>query len=62
MFVLSDCGDPTPANGQATYRNGTLVNDTAAITCNTGYSLSGSSTITCSNAGWDDEPTCTIQG
>ena len=52
-----------PSNGQVSVRDNT-VGGVATYTCNTGYSLFGSTTRTCRNDGtWSgDEPVCELQG
>ena len=45
-----------PANGMVTVM-GTSVGDTASYTCNDGFELIGSMSVTCTNDGtWSDEP------
>ncbi|XP_064387710.1 sushi, von Willebrand factor type A, EGF and pentraxin domain-containing protein 1-like isoform X5 [Halichondria panicea] len=53
------CGDPpTIPNGFKTF-TGTTFGETATYTCNTGYQLLGSSTVTCQASGsWSTAPTC----
>ena len=53
------CGNPPPVdNGLRTFR-GTLYQDTATYSCNSGYLLSGSATVTCQASGsWSTRPTC----
>ncbi len=53
------CGDPpTIPNGSRTFTV-TTFGGTATYTCNTGYQLSGSSTVTCQASGsWSTVPTC----
>ncbi len=63
MFVSTSvaipCGDPpTIPNGFRTFM-ATTFGYTATYTCNTGYQLSGSSTVTCQASGsWSTIPTC----
>ena len=61
-FYPVDCGSATPSNGQAVTLSGTIFNQTANISCNAGYTLNGSTTITCTETGWDSLPTCEIRG
>ena len=61
-FIVSVGGCPTlddPANGMVSV-TGTETGDTATYTCNAGYELIGSMTLTCLSSGsWSDEPpTC----
>lgn len=49
-------------NGVATFNSGTTLNQTASVTCNTGYNLTGPDSLTCTSDGWDANVTCTIQG
>ncbi|XP_070546178.1 C4b-binding protein beta chain-like isoform X2 [Ptychodera flava] len=57
----ADCTDPgaAPTNGQktgATYTHGSTV----TYTCDTGYTLSATGDLTCSDGSWDNQvPTCT---
>ena len=45
-----------PANGMVTVM-GTSVGDTASYTCNDGFELIGSMSVTCTSDGtWSDEP------
>lgn len=58
-----DCGDPTPANGQAALESGkTTLGSNATVSCNTGYDVNGVEQITCMAAGWSSLPSCQIQG
>uniref|UniRef100_A0A9J2PD48 Sushi domain-containing protein n=1 Tax=Ascaris lumbricoides TaxID=6252 RepID=A0A9J2PD48_ASCLU len=66
----ADCfsGPMTPANGQISYSNGMLFGPfpsgtVAMLTCNFGFTASGSTTSTCSNGAWNPPtmPQC-IQG
>ena len=58
-FRVSDCGNPSPANGQANTPDGTTYGSAATITCDSGYVLNGSSYLTCRNgSNWSDTPTC----
>ena len=56
-FSKALCPDlSTPANGMVTVM-GTSVGDTASYTCNDGYELIGSMSVTCTSDGtWSDEP------
>ncbi|XP_053398307.1 CUB and sushi domain-containing protein 1-like [Mercenaria mercenaria] len=58
---IKDCGDATPVNGEASYSAGTTLGETATVTCNSGYDLTGLSSLTCTDSGWDDTPICVIQ-
>lgn len=64
MFLLcfTDCGDPSPQYGNATYPDGTTVNQTATVQCYEGYTLVGNSNITCLEDGWNEHPQCSLQG
>ncbi len=57
--VAGPCGDPpTIPNGSRTF-TGTTFGETATYTCDNGYQLSGSSTVTCQASGsWSPAPTC----
>lgn len=61
-LIFPDCGDPSPTNGIANTPAGTTFDETATISCNPGYDVSGSSTLICLDSGWNDTATCTIQG
>ena len=56
------CGPPpdAPANGQNGTFNNTTFMSTVTYSCNTGYNLQGSSTLTCNASGqWSPSvPTC----
>ena len=54
-----DCGaPPTVTNGSRTFTS-TTFSSTASYSCNSGYTRSGSGTLTCSAAGsWGTPPTC----
>ena len=56
-FSKALCPDLSyPANGVVTVM-GTSVGDTASYTCNDGYELIGSMSVTCTSDGtWSDEP------
>jgi formylglycine-generating enzyme len=55
-----DCGTPpTVTNGTHTFTT-TTTGSMASYNCNSGYTLSGSATLTCSATGsWGTAPTCT---
>ncbi|WAR08474.1 CSMD1-like protein [Mya arenaria] len=40
---------------------GTTFGQTATVGCNSGYNISGPSSLTCSHNGWSDAPTCDLQ-
>lgn len=59
---ITDCGPlKNPINGVVLYV-GTTYRDTASFTCNTGYSLIGSTMVTCQAGGmWSNvPPTCSL--
>ncbi|KAH3735246.1 hypothetical protein DPMN_041709 [Dreissena polymorpha] len=58
---IRDCGSPAPENGRAYTPYGTTENQTAAISCNSGYNLNGSSSLTCFDSGWSGKPNCIIK-
>ena len=61
MVAVTGCRTPTqPTQGSFTI-SGSGIGPRATFTCNPGYTLSGSATITCQNTGqWSpSEPTCT---
>ncbi|XP_053398439.1 sushi, von Willebrand factor type A, EGF and pentraxin domain-containing protein 1-like [Mercenaria mercenaria] len=59
---LRDCGDPTPINGKTSTPFSTTFGDTVTVSCNPGYNINGSSSLTCQHTGWSDTPTCDIKG
>lgn len=60
---VSDCGDPSPVNGTSNIPTGTTFGDAAILSCDTGYTLIGSTFISCEETGnWSDYPTCEIIG
>lgn len=62
MKSFVDCGNPAPENGKALLPSGTLLNATAAVSCNTGYEIKGDNMITCLDTGWSDSPLCELLG
>ena len=59
---ITYCSDPmSPANGNVSYTS-LSVNSSVYFTCNTGYTLTGNTNITClTNTQWSNViPTCTI--
>ena len=60
----TDCGTPTISFGSVdTSTSGTEYQADATVTCNTGYTQSGGTTISCQDTGiWSTGPTCTIKG
>ena len=56
-FLTALCPDLSdPANGTVTVM-GTSVGDTASYTCNDGFELIGSMSVTCTSDGtWSDQP------
>lgn len=60
---VSDCGDPSPVNGISDIPKGTTFGEVAILSCDAGYTLTGSKFITCDETGsWSDYPTCEIKG
>ena len=58
-----DCGSLTdPANGQVNHTTGTILEQTATYSCNTGYNLVGDSTRTCQATGVWSGSEHTVQG
>ena len=58
-----DCGSRSIENGEFVAASGTLLDSTATQSCNTGYTLTGTETITCLDSGWSDAAvTCTVVG
>ena len=63
LLAETDCGDPAPDNGSSNTPKGTTYGETAIISCDEGYVLSGSAFITCEESGnWSDVATCQIKG
>ncbi|XP_053387660.1 deleted in malignant brain tumors 1 protein-like [Mercenaria mercenaria] len=60
---VKDCGYPSaPYADMSLSDNKTTYGETVLVTCWTGYTLSGSSTVKClSNGSWEMMPTCTIE-
>ena len=59
VYSVSDCGSPSPVNGQAVTPDGTTYGSAATITCDSGYALVGNSYLTCQNgSSWSQTPTC----
>ncbi|XP_052238372.1 sushi, von Willebrand factor type A, EGF and pentraxin domain-containing protein 1-like [Dreissena polymorpha] len=57
----SDCGNPTPKNGIASYTDTTL-DAVALLSCNDGYNNNGKSVIECLTTGkWNESANCTIK-
>ncbi|PAV89388.1 hypothetical protein WR25_11928 isoform C [Diploscapter pachys] len=63
------CANPIILNGQVTYSQGSSFEPTkqsgttATVTCQVGYSISGSGTTTCSNGAWNPPlGTCNLGG
>lgn len=55
----SDCRHQTITNGQMHAPGGTTFGKTATISCNNGYTLSGSAVVTCLSSGsWDGRASC----
>lgn len=62
FLCFTDCGIPVVENAQIIVSNGTVNGSVAEVTCNEGYSQSGSSVITCLDDGWNYDVACEIQG
>ncbi|XP_052238371.1 sushi, von Willebrand factor type A, EGF and pentraxin domain-containing protein 1-like [Dreissena polymorpha] len=58
---IRDCGDPSPTYGYANIATGTTEGSQAQLLCNTGYTLNGSDSVTCTETGWDGQALCNIQ-
>ena len=57
---LNDCGPLfDPENGNVDTSDGTLEGDVASYECDSGFTLEGVSSRTCTASGWSDkEPSC----
>ncbi|XP_052809396.1 CUB and sushi domain-containing protein 3-like [Mya arenaria] len=53
-----DCGSPAATNGA--YSGGTLYDQTATLSCDTGYNLQGPEVVYCDVTGWNGTATCNI--
>jgi hypothetical protein len=61
--VCLDCGSPPTQGGTASTPKGTTYGEVAIISCNDGYTLNGTSFITCeANGNWSTLPKCIIKG
>ncbi|XP_060568314.1 CUB and sushi domain-containing protein 1-like [Ruditapes philippinarum] len=55
---INDCGDPTPINGSISTGSTTYLT-TLNVSCDTGFELVGSESITCqADSRWSEYPTC----
>ncbi|KAL4233499.1 hypothetical protein ACF0H5_008180 [Mactra antiquata] len=58
---ISDCGILAIPNGRFNASSGTTYGESAQLSCNTGYTLSGDTDVTCLSSGsWNGSATCTI--
>ena len=64
LFLFSDCGSLAPPTDGTVNALVTTYQSEATFSCNTGYTLQGSLTLTCQFDGsWDNTPpTCQING
>jgi Sushi repeat (SCR repeat) len=63
ISLFIDCGSPAPTNGTADFPKGSTYGEVAIVSCNEGYTRTGSAFITClANGTWSEEPTCNIVG
>jgi Sushi repeat (SCR repeat) len=63
ISLFIDCKSPAPNNGTADSPKGTTYGEVAIVSCNEGYTRSGSAFITClANGTWSEKPTCNIVG
>jgi hypothetical protein len=60
--LFSDCGVPVIDNGNVDYPSGTLFDESVTVTCNAGYNITGDTTWTCADLGWNGKTTCVILG
>ena len=55
LTISAACGDPGPfTNGTKT--GGTEYGDTLTYSCDVGFTLVGTSVMTCTTSGWDSDP------
>ena len=61
MFPVVDCGDPGTVDHATKAGSIYIYNNVVTYTCNTGYEMSGSASITCQASGFwsDNQPICT---
>ena len=67
LSSVSACADAAAVtNGAIAYDGGSTAphvsGTTATVSCDTGYTISGSATITCTAENWSTPPTCTPNG
>jgi hypothetical protein len=62
FYFILDCGTPVVENGKVDITFGTLLNNSLTVACDEGYNISGDSTWTCADSGWDSSAICVIQG
>ena len=60
IIIVVSCGSlPSISNGSPGTPTSTTFGGTGTYSCNTGYVLSGSATVTCeASGGWSTRPTC----
>ena len=46
------------ANGSFTYTNNQFIGSVATLTCNPGFVVSGTNSVTCQATGWTEMPIC----
>ena len=63
MFLFLDCESAKITNGVADHQDGTTFGTVANITCDPGYHIVGTGTITCLETElWSSETKCDISG
>ena len=64
MFSVNTCDKPSISDGSVTPSDTTVDYEaTYAVTCNTGFTIAGSSTMSCGAGGdFDQTPTCQGKG
>ena len=61
--TVVSCGVPPDISSGTRTFTGTTFGETAMYSCNNGFALAGSVTITCQASGeWENEPSCTLNG
>ena len=63
ICFTTDCGGTSVKNGQVHILTGTEYNDVADVSCNDGYKINGTGTITClGTKQWSKDTECVLKG